>query len=235
MDGYLPAGRNTQTRTIIIVHGGGWIAGDKNDYSDWALGLSDKGYAVFNINYRLCDGSATWRDQIEDMGRAVDCIRDLSGTMIFSRNKIALMGLSAGGHLALLYTHRYDTAHKIDTVISLAGPTDITSSALHDMLILKYFDLDTVFTSDEDKHTSSPLEAVGSTPTLLFHGQVDDTVPYQQSQAMYNALVSHGTVTALYLYSDTDHSVITNAADPSVNHGMEVNNIIMGWIDTYAD
>lgn len=217
------------------MHGGGWVAGDKEDYSDWARGLSGKGYAVFNINYRLCDASVTWRDQIDDIDHAVDYIRTASGSMIFSNSRIALMGVSAGGHLSLLYVHRYDPAKKIATVISLAGPTDITDTGLHDMLIPKGFDIDSVFTSNADKHAASPLESVSDTPTLIFHGQVDDTVPWKQSQDMYNALVAHGIIAELHLYSDTDHSVISSASDPTVNRGMEVNNIIMDWINTYAD
>jgi len=72
-----------------------------------------------------------------------------------------------GGHLSLFYIHRYDPDKKVATVISLAGPADITSSELHDMLIPKGFDIDSVFTSDADNHAASPLEGVSSTPTLI--------------------------------------------------------------------
>ena len=68
IDLYLPAGRNSGTPLLIIVHGGGWAGGDKSEGGNWPKGISQNNMAVANVNYRLVDGvSITWHDQIEDI------------------------------------------------------------------------------------------------------------------------------------------------------------------------
>ncbi len=56
MDIYLPANRSvTATKVIIMIHGGGWVGGDKADFSNMIDSLKKRlpDYAIFNINYRL--------------------------------------------------------------------------------------------------------------------------------------------------------------------------------------
>ncbi|MEI9944726.1 MAG: alpha/beta hydrolase [Chitinophagaceae bacterium] len=56
MDIYLPAGRTTSnTKVIVLIHGGGWTEGDKADFAPFISLIQEKlaGYAIFNINYRL--------------------------------------------------------------------------------------------------------------------------------------------------------------------------------------
>ncbi|HYC29013.1 MAG TPA: hypothetical protein VEB42_09355, partial [Chitinophagaceae bacterium] len=56
MDIYLPAGRTaTETKAVIVIHGGAWISGDKTEMTPYIPIIKQKmpGYAIFNINYRL--------------------------------------------------------------------------------------------------------------------------------------------------------------------------------------
>jgi acetyl esterase/lipase len=236
LDVYLPASRTIQTKVIILVHGGAWVEGDKSSYSEWSRGLSStKGFAVFNINYRLVDGTATWRDQVDDIALAVTYILGQSSVWHYASNKIAMIGGSAGGHLSLLYAHHYDTENKIDTVVSLAGPTDITDIDLYNMVLAKGLDLyANIFITVDEREEASPVNGISGKPTLIFHGMLDDIVPYSQSQKLYDALIANGTICELYLYADTDHSVGGNALDPDVNRFLEINQIIFNWIDVYV-
>jgi acetyl esterase/lipase len=59
MDVYLPASRTvSNTKVIIVIHGGGWNQGDKSDFTAYVDTLKHRlpGYAIFNINYRLSTG-----------------------------------------------------------------------------------------------------------------------------------------------------------------------------------
>src|SRR5688572_25872652 len=61
MDIYLPAGRSTtNTKVMILIHGGAWTSGDKSDFTIYVDSLKKRlpAYAVFNINYRLSNGGA---------------------------------------------------------------------------------------------------------------------------------------------------------------------------------
>ncbi len=49
----LPANRNEATQFVVVVHGGGWVAGDKTELSWMLTGLKQRGFAVANINYGL--------------------------------------------------------------------------------------------------------------------------------------------------------------------------------------
>ena len=63
MDIYLPADRSsTSTKTIILIHGGGWTQQDKSDFAPYVDTLKKRlpGYAIFNINYRLATGSSNF-------------------------------------------------------------------------------------------------------------------------------------------------------------------------------
>jgi acetyl esterase/lipase len=59
-DIYLPANRNTDTKTVILIHGGFWTSGDKTDMDTLLAPIkaANPALAIVNINYRLADGAA---------------------------------------------------------------------------------------------------------------------------------------------------------------------------------
>ncbi|MEO9053235.1 MAG: hypothetical protein ABI280_15655, partial [Ginsengibacter sp.] len=72
MDLYLPGGRTAATKTIILIHGGGWNSGDKNELSFFASGWQKMGFAVANINYRWAtvDNPDNYTMQMNDIDAA---------------------------------------------------------------------------------------------------------------------------------------------------------------------
>jgi acetyl esterase/lipase len=101
LDLYLP---NTSTAslypTIVWIHGGGWIMGDKADVGA-VKRLVCRGYAVASINYRL-SGTAKFPAQIYDVKAAIRYLRANAATYNLDANRFASLGSSAGGHLAAL-------------------------------------------------------------------------------------------------------------------------------------
>lgn len=84
---------------IIFVHGGGWRAGDKNQYDGLGHTAAQRGYVGISINYRL--GSAGVYYQYEDVMRAVTEIRTNAAKYGVNPNRLAIWGDSAGGSLAM--------------------------------------------------------------------------------------------------------------------------------------
>ncbi len=140
MDVYLPANRNSQTKVVVAIHGGGFVVGNKEDLAVPVAELVAKGYAVVNINYRLVDTTGIFQDpivhqpsavtiaeQLEDIRLAVDFAVDKVAEWTVSSDKWAMFGHSAGATLALLYVHGSTNADgQIKVVGNLAGAVDFS-------------------------------------------------------------------------------------------------------------
>jgi acetyl esterase/lipase len=78
MDVYLPEGRTTtNTKALILLHGGAWASGDKSEMTSavTALKATLPDYAFFNLNYRLAySGGNLWPTQMDDINAAVNFI-----------------------------------------------------------------------------------------------------------------------------------------------------------------
>jgi acetyl esterase/lipase len=101
LDLYLPPG-NGPHPTVVMIHGGGWIFGDKTDMVDFIPPFLDRGIAVANINYRLAFGDDIWPTQIYDCKGAVRWLRAHAATYHLDPQRFGAFGESAGGHLAAM-------------------------------------------------------------------------------------------------------------------------------------
>ena len=213
LDYYLPAGRSTSTtKVIILIHGGGWIDGDKADFSDYFAPLKLKlpDYAIFNINYRLeGNGSNLFPAQENDVKSALEFIYNKRSEFTVS-DKFVLLGASAGGHLALLQAYKYDAPVKAKAVVSFFGPTDLKtlfSSSLPAASLLNTVTGGTPVSHAELYRQSSPVTFVKaqSPPTLLLQGGVDPLVPPVQSESLKSLLDNAGVINKYVFYPTEAH------------------------------
>ena len=88
---------------ILIIHGGGWSAGSKNDmvYRTLMVDYALKGYVVCNMNYRLVQ-EAPMPACIEDVRCAIRWMKAHAAELGIDPNRIGTYGHSAGGHLSLM-------------------------------------------------------------------------------------------------------------------------------------
>lgn len=103
LDVYQNDGSNNN-KALIVMHGGGWFQGDKKKDKDLALLLAGEGYIVFVPNYRLAPGNL-YPAALNDAYSAYQWIKE-SGYS-FDRNKIGIIGSSAGGNLAIEVAIKY--------------------------------------------------------------------------------------------------------------------------------
>lgn len=94
---------------MVVVHGGGWRSGNRGEFPRWNAWLADKGYVVFDIDYRLSP-PPSWQDAPGDVRCAVGWVKENSGRYGVDPGRVALMGRSAGGHLALLTAYTEGTS-----------------------------------------------------------------------------------------------------------------------------
>lgn len=141
-DLYLPGVHDENTKTVLLVHGGAWVLGPLAADSVLLFGpagidltskLINEGYAVALLKYRLAcytedaialtgDPNFYMDNMIEDVDLAIAKLKSEAGTLAISPNDFALVGESAGAHIALMYALRTPD-FDVKTVVSFYGPT----------------------------------------------------------------------------------------------------------------
>lgn len=230
LDLYLPA---TATPgggpAVVFLHGGGWVKGDKSGLRDRRIAseLASAGYAVASVDYRL--GAKVWPGNLEDCRNAVRFLRVRAAQDGINPNRIAVMGASAGGHLALLVAFggvRAASAEpavfpgvsdSVRAVVDFYGITDLTTrrrsladgtptsrwmdSYAGDMLGVS-LERDPAAWRD-----ASPVFHIqpSSPPVLIVHGLSDSTVDYPQAIELADDLAARGVEHQLVLLKGVGH------------------------------
>jgi acetyl esterase/lipase len=109
LDAYLPSDvvAGDGGAGVIVVHGGSWNAGERNDFPQWNHWLSREGFAVFDIDYRISP-QPNWQTATGDVKCAVLWVKQHAAEFHISPDRLAVLGRSAGGHLALLAAYAND-------------------------------------------------------------------------------------------------------------------------------
>ncbi len=214
MDIYLPANRSDKkTKSIILIHGGGWNAGSKNDFASHIDTLQKRfpDFAIFNIDYRLATSTTIFPTQENDVKSAIDFIAANATTYGINKNEIALLGISAGAHLALLQAYKYGSVN-VKAVIDFFGPTDLTvmyNKPWHSMIpyLLQMLTGTTPSANPKVYQQSSPAYFVNAQtpPTLILQGGSDQIVNPSQSRLLKEKLEKAGVEHEFVVYPKERH------------------------------
>ncbi|MCO5285368.1 MAG: alpha/beta hydrolase [Chitinophagaceae bacterium] len=217
MDIFLPAGRSVKhTPVLVMIHGGGWKEGDKADFKAYLDTLKRRlpDYAIFNINYRLANvdyGKNLFPTQENDVNDAVSFIVSHLGEYHIS-NKMALLGASAGGHLALLQGYKYVDKIKVKAIVDFFGPVNMKNMYNYPTNILMGYLILAVMGGTPEMlpdlyYQSSPSSFVNaqSAPTIILHGGIDPLVSPSQSSALRDALQEAGVANQYVFYPNEGH------------------------------
>lgn len=232
LDLYLPKAKPKAKHgrgVIVWIHGGAWLAGSKNRVHPWMLELTQHDYAVVSVQYRLSQ-QAIFPAQIHDCKAAIRWIRGNAEKYDLNPDCIVVAGASAGGHLvALLGTSggvkalEGETVHmgessRVQGVIDFFGPTDLLlmgkqsgpdSRIDHDAANSPESKLIGASIQDHPEKTrkANPMQYVSKddAPFLIFHGDKDDVVPYQQSVILHEALEKVKVPTTLVRVKGAKH------------------------------
>ena len=212
LDVYLPAGRSADTKTLLLLHGGGWSSGDKSSMTP-IVGLIQKDLphlAIVNMNYRLADANTSpFPMQIEDITAAVDFLKENNVLYNISEN-MGFIGTSAGAQLALLWCYAFNTDNQAKMVCSIVGPTNFTDPAylentsedMQQLLATLGNNL-----SNEYLESVSPLHQVTTSapPTILFYGGMDPLIPISQGLDLRDKLKQLEVEHEFTLYENAGH------------------------------
>lgn len=223
MDVYLPAGRDANTRALVIVHGGGWSEGDKSDFDNFISEFQRRlpGYALINLNYRLAQSNDHFfPTQENDVRAAMQFIRNKASDWQISTNLITI-GISAGAHLVLLQGYKHADVLRPLGIVSFFGPVDLlrlyeTAVAPIPWVLRKI----TNSTPDQNPsifEQSSPIRYVTTEapPTLMLHGEADDIVPLEQAEILHQKLQQVGVRSELIVYPGLGHGWVGEPLEDS--------------------
>jgi acetyl esterase len=214
MDASIPATAK-KSPAVIIVHGGAWVAGDRR-YNVQPLfqPLTDAGFAWFSISYRLATDVSQFGAAVSDVEEAVRFVKSHAADYHIDRDKIALIGESAGGQLAAMAVLRGGPDTSVQAVVALYTPSDLVSLAKNSTYIPASVRNSIHGTPWEALVLAglaqlSPINSVrpGMPPFLLIHGTADSMVPFAQSREMCTRMQQAGASCELYPVVGGGHGI----------------------------
>eukprot|EP00906_Rhabdomonas_costata_P012661 RCo018229 len=221
-DLYLPTavGRGEKRPAVVVIHGGGWIGGDKRAAREVniATTLASHGYVALSINYALASpGRPIWPQNLYDCKTAVRWLRRNAELLQVDPGHIGAIGGSAGGHLSAMValtpgkpgldpTQPYsEFSTEIQAAVDLYGPAELT-------LLSKSFEMVMIPPLSNETaalyRAASPVTYAARTapPLQIIHGTADQLVPLEQSELLAEALKAAGASYELILVQGAPHS-----------------------------
>jgi len=215
LDVYRRADHPSGCPTLIQVHGGGWVIGNKDQQGrPLMLEMARRGWVCFAPNYRLSP-RATWPDHVVDVKAAIAWVKEHALEYGADPGFLVLTGGSAGGHLVSLAALTANDPEfqpgfeELDTTVQgcvpyygvydIAGETGTVAARVrHETvmarLVMKTREAD-VF------RRASPLARVheGAPPFLVIHGRNDTVVPVAEARLLVERLRQVSGAPVLYL------------------------------------
>jgi acetyl esterase/lipase len=215
-----PQGATDLRPGVILIHSGGWDAGDKSEFAPECNLLASEGFVAATINYRLVPAHI-WPTQLVDVQLAVRYLRAHASELMLDPDRLCSWGHSSGAHLAV-FLGVLSKIHPGDEAALLSNESPAVFCTIDDFGIVnletygvttsqKYL-LQNLFggaTLESDPavyHDASPLFLVSpqSARMLIVQGTQDTTVFPEQSQELQQALQAHG-VPVQYLSYEGEH------------------------------
>jgi len=239
VDIWYPNQKKDEYPVVVFAHGGGWISGFRNQPNNisWCRYLAANGFAAASIDYRYGIRN-DMQDILSDYDHALSYLRNNAAKLKLSPQKIILMGLSAGGHLSLLYSSYYSYKNDADRLKGVCGVVAYYSpSDLSDMfspesrsLFARFATITTLkektpriskkktYKTVKDKtgvRYYSPINWISKRmiPVLVVHGKKDTVVPFSSSVKLASKLKENGIIYKFLIHPKGEHCFEINARD----------------------
>ena len=228
LDAWEPHDNEKPLPTLIYIHGGGWLFGDRTGAFPQLLPYFARGWNVVNVEYRM-SGQSLAPAAVEDSVCALRWVYRNAKQFHFDLDRIVVTGHSAGGHLSLM-VGMFDPSSELDNecpadaawgdlplkvaaVVNWFGVTDV-----NDLLAGKDRKNYAVAWLGSQENSAaiakkvSPLTYVrpGLPAIITIHGDNDDVVPYSHAVRLHEALTKAGVKNELVTISGGGHGWFTD-------------------------
>lgn len=199
---------------IVVIHGGGWQSGSPETNANFSRYMAARGYTVFAITYRYAP-AYKFPAQLEDVRSALAFIQKHAAEYETDINRIAFLGRSAGGQLAMLAGYQQNP-FPVRAVISYYGPSNLaqgyreppTPDPLNVRDVLEAFLGGTPDQVPEQYAKASPINYVNRPvpPTLLVHGSRDHITRIAFPRKLLQSLQASGNQAILLEIPWAEHA-----------------------------
>ncbi len=193
---------------VVMIHGGGWITGDKWNVTDHAREMANAGFVVMSINYRLAP-KHPYPAQLEDCRAALTWIEKHADDWKADKERLGVWGYSAGAQLAaMLALQPLDSSVKPRCCVGGGTPCDLTGIPEDSRLLAGVFGK-TRGEAPDVYRDASPITFASSNapPCFWFHGTTDFLVPIENSRTMHRKLTELGASSELYEIPGQGHLI----------------------------
>lgn len=222
LDLFVPRGLKTKTPCLVFIHGGGWRKGKKENYRRYCVDFAERGYITASISYRLSK-VAKFPAAVIDVKNGVRWVRAHASEYQIDPEEIAVVGGSAGGHLALMVGFADDQGFEseesykdvssgVKAVVNIYGVADMTTERAKSAFQVLKFMGKKYEEAEEAYRLASPIThlTADGPPTLSIHGSIDELVPLSQSEKLHARLEELGVENALDVVKGWPHSMDVN-------------------------
>ncbi len=198
LDLFTPVSKPNGVPGLIFIHGGGWRGGKRQSYRVYTTHFAKLGYVAATISYRFVQ-EAPFPACFQDAQNSVRWMRSNAKDLGVNPDRIAVIGGSAGGYLAMMVGYgsesaepetgdaRFAVSSRIAALINFYGPSDLTTPFAKSSPLVKALLEGKSFEQAPDLYLrASPITHLSSNapPTLIFHGTLDEIVPIDQSDSL---------------------------------------------------
>ncbi|MGQ0697978.1 MAG: alpha/beta hydrolase fold domain-containing protein [Panacagrimonas sp.] len=207
-DVYIPRGEGPWPG-VLLIHGGGWSAGDREQVEAIAERLAKRGFVTFNTTYRFAP-KYLFPAQLEDVQLALRFMQDHASDYRMRPERIGAFGYSAGAHLsALLGTlspgDELASTPRAAAVVAGGTPSDLAKfkggTLVPQLLGVKLKE------NPEAFRRASPVTYVSrdDPPFFIYHGGVDTLVSVDHAEDFHAALTQAGVRSELFILRGRGH------------------------------
>lgn len=211
---YWPVEPSANRGAIAALYGGAWRSGNADENAHFNRYLAAQGYTVIALDYRHAPEHPS-PAQLQDVQLGLQFIRQRAAEWGFEGDRLALIGWSAGAHLAMLTAFQPD-APPVRAIVNYYGPVDLAEGyrnpprpdPINTRAVLEDFLSGTPDTRPADYRTASPITYVrpGLPPVLLIYGDRDHIVKPEFGQQLYDQLRAAGNTAALIRLPWAEHA-----------------------------
>lgn len=214
--------RDAKRPCLVIVPGGGYRRVSPREGEPLALHFLPLGYHTFVLNYTP-GPEHNFPTQLREVAAVMELIHRNAEEWLCDTDRIAIMGFSAGGHLAAHYTNGYDWpevrevfphSHPVQACV-LAYPVicardQVAHAESFENLLGKV-----LTDEDKDRFSCNNMVTDRTPPTFLWHTAADQLVPVANSLIYAEALAAHNVPFELHIFPYGKHGLSTVKSDPA--------------------